>query len=188
MENEKNDGITEEEIYKWIPGYEGHYKISNFGNVLSFKGKNNVNGKVKKLVTNPTGYEILGLMKNGKRKLTGVHIFVCTLFNGKQPTKEHQVNHIDGIKQNNYADNLEWCTRSENARHAHDNGLAKGGIGKKSVIQKTLNGDIINIYSSLHVGAKAVDGNANGISLACRKKLKTYKGFIWDYAQEIEVK
>ena len=43
-----------------------------------------------------------------------------------------QINHIDGNKGNNHADNLEWCTNAENTQHAYDNGLYENrGINRK---------------------------------------------------------
>ncbi len=51
-----------------------------------------------------------------------VHRLVCQAFHGPPETGQ-EVNHLDGVKTNNSAQNLEWATRSENLKHAHATGL-----------------------------------------------------------------
>lgn len=89
------------------------YYISNFGNVRVFTAKTN-----RELNREPTD--------NGKGYLKiawkYVHRMVAETFLEKIEGKDF-VNHLDGNKQNNKVDNLEWCTRSENMQHAHDNNL-----------------------------------------------------------------
>lgn len=51
-----------------------------------------------------------------------VHRLVANYF-VPNPNGYSEVNHIDGNKENNCADNLEWCTRSQNNRHAFQTGL-----------------------------------------------------------------
>jgi hypothetical protein len=53
-----------------------------------------------------------------------VHGLVARVFLPARPTAAHQVNHVDGDKTNNVIGNLEWATRREQQRHAHDNGLS----------------------------------------------------------------
>lgn len=50
------------------------------------------------------------------------------------PDPEHftDVNHIDGNKSNNRADNLEWCDRSYNLKHSYDIGLHKKKVEEES--------------------------------------------------------
>ena len=57
-------------------------------------------------------------------KLYGVHRLVAEAFCEKTNGKT-TVNHIDGNKRNNNADNLEWCTPRENVQHAYKTGLVK---------------------------------------------------------------
>ena len=58
-----------------------------------------------------------------------VHRLVCAAFHGPQPEGKPWVNHKDGVKNNNHADNLEWSSISENVQHAHDTGLVKKVTG-----------------------------------------------------------
>ena len=98
-----------------IPNYEGHYQVSNQGEIYSLK-------KNKKLFTrvHTKGYLEVELFKNGKGKIFKVHRLVALAFLGNS---DLQVNHIDGNKKNNCVDNLEWVTPKENQQHAIKNGL-----------------------------------------------------------------
>ena len=103
------------EVYKDIVGFEGIYQVSNFGNVK------NQHGKILKTYQINSGYLCLKLHDaTGKRSGHLVHRLVATAFLDNPKT---EVNHIDGNKHNNTLTNLEWCTRSENIRHALDTGL-----------------------------------------------------------------
>ena len=59
-------------------------------------------------------------------------------------------------------------------------------LGKaKTVIQYDLNGKYINTYESTGVAAKSIGGQHSHIGECCRGKIKSYKGFIWRYAEDI---
>lgn len=73
-----------------------------------------------------TGYRFYQLYKDKKMHNVTVHKLVATAF-CKHLKRHDTVNHIDGNKLNNRADNLEWCTNAYNHEHATKNGLkAKG--------------------------------------------------------------
>ena len=120
------------EIWKDITGYEGIYQISNHGRVRRIwkKSRTNPEGKLKILKMSITGYGYysLYLFKNGKRKQYTIHKLVAVEFI-ENPLNKPQVNHIDGNKINNHVDNLEWCTCSENIKHAYKTGLKKAKTG-----------------------------------------------------------
>lgn len=53
------------------------------------------------------------------------------------------------------------------------------------VNQYDLNGKFIIAYPSTGIAAKAIGGNSSHIGECCRGKIKTYKNFIWRYAEDI---
>ncbi|MFZ1389475.1 MAG: NUMOD4 domain-containing protein [Thiolinea sp.] len=110
---------NQDEIWKDVVGYEGHYKVSSHGNVRSLKrGKN----KLLKAKLNHNNYYIVRLYKDSDWKQLRVHRLVAFAFI-PNPLNKPQVNHIDGNKRNNFYKNIEWSTNSENQIHAYANGL-----------------------------------------------------------------
>ncbi len=126
MQQQTND-ITE--IWKDIQGYEGCYKVSNFGNVRALKREYCLNGvkrltedKILKKRNSTDGYLRVAITLDGKRKDVGIHRLVAMAFINN-PENKLEVNHKDGIKTNNHVSNLEWATRREQMKHAYDMGL-----------------------------------------------------------------
>lgn len=56
------------------------------------------------------------------------------------PENKPYVNHLDGCRSNNLVENLEWCSPSENTKHAVKTGLMKP-TKERTVIQYNLNGE-----------------------------------------------
>ena len=101
------------------------YFIDKEGNVYS-KRKFNLLTKLKQYKTGHKGYVKVRINK----KDYFVHRLVAIAYLNN-PQKKDTVNHIDGDKSNNHVNNLEWCTRSENCKHAYDTGLHKPYKGLK---------------------------------------------------------
>lgn len=124
------------EVWKEIEGYEGLYEVSDKGNVRSkdrtiiYNNGKKVfyKGKEKSQITDKYGYSYVSLYKGQKHKQGVIHRLVANAFIPKVKEKNH-INHIDGIKSNNHAENLEWCTPKENSLHAIEKGLLKDVVG-----------------------------------------------------------
>ena len=98
--------------FKPIPGYEKYYSINNDGVVFSTK-----TNRILLPGTFTNGYLYVRLRNNGVRKNELVHRLVALTFL-ETSLGMNYVNHIDGNKANNSAENLEWCTRSMNMIHS----------------------------------------------------------------------
>jgi hypothetical protein len=129
---------------KIVPGYE-NYECDIFGNVYSLNYNGTGERRKLKTKTHRNGYIALGLFKNGKQKGFYVHRLVMLTFFGKS---DLQVNHINGIKEDNRLENLEYCTALENTTHAIKEGLRnhKGENHCKSYLTES---EVIEIKTAL---------------------------------------
>jgi hypothetical protein len=178
-----------EEIWKDIVGYESHYQISSFGRV---KSPSNDKGRKEKFLKSGGSrikghYVYILLSKNNHQKSYLIHRLVAQSFIPNLNNKPH-VNHINGIKDDNRVENLEWATRSENMRHADAIGLrimSKGPKNPKSVSvsQFTLDGIWIRDWIGIAETARITGFDASSISSCSTGRLKTACGFIWKKKQ-----
>lgn len=104
------------EEYKEIPGYNGRYIITNDGRVWSNRRKNGIERFLKNYKLGDY-FCVYLYPKDGCREARMVHRLVAETFIPNEENKPF-VNHIDGNKENNHVENLEWCTQKENVNHA----------------------------------------------------------------------
>ena len=166
------------EIWKDIKGYEGLYKVSNQGNVISIN-----NGRNVKREANLKGYRIINLWKNGIGKMFRVHRLVAKAFI-PNPEGKPCIDHINGNRSDNRVENLRWVTNKENQNNPITKNKFKNRKGKphhEIQIEQVKNGVVIKIHQSINSAARELNITASNISAICRGKGKSYKGFGWRY-------
>lgn len=102
-----------------IPGWEGLYSASETGHIWSHA--KNIWLSESKV---PQGYVSVCLKSNGRQVTSQVHRLVASAWIGERPAGL-DVNHINGVKNDNRPCNLEYMTRKENVAHAMRMGLMK---------------------------------------------------------------
>lgn len=118
--------LVETEEWRQIEEFPS-YEVSSFGRV-----RNALTGHPTRVIVNPRGgYLAVKMYASSLRsvKTRQIHRLVLTAFHRPRP-KDTEANHIDGNKQNNHADNLEWVTHGENMRHAYKIGLVRPRQGE----------------------------------------------------------
>ena len=179
------------EVWKEIPGFNGAYYASNYGRIMSKRRNGTV--KYDKILTPCYDrYLYIGLRKDGLKRRYQVHRLIAETFCDK-PLNAQCVDHIDGNKHNNNADNLRWCTFRENSqnpntRPKHLKGITEAPRETKQVAQYSKDGSLIRIYLSLADAARAVGtckGNiirvAKGGRNSAGKRCITAAGYKWKY-------
>lgn len=181
-----------EEDWVDISDYEGLYRISSQGRVMSLIS----GGRILTPSLNSAGYERVCLCKNGTCKFLFIHFLVARAF-VQNPEGKPFVDHIDGDKRNNAASNLRWCTQKENcnfelakkrriASHKPENSPWFGKSGglhpsSKVVAQYSRSGELIRTYDGLSEASRKTNIDIKNISSCCRLKRKTAGGYIWKF-------
>lgn len=136
-------------------------------------GKRLTKGRILAQYKMPNGYLQVQFSKNELREKHYVHRLVANTFlkNGNHLS---DVNHIDGDKNNNCVENLEWCSHRDNQIHMVNNGLTS----KSKPVMCLETG---KIYRSMAEAEKQTGIDRHSIKKSCESD-KGYRGFCWRYA------
>lgn len=158
-----------DEIWKDIPGYEGLYQASNMGRIASIRS----GFKLRSLVRSPVGYVQCAIRIKNKSKNYMVHHLIANTFLPPPVTPEYtQIDHINNIKYDNRAINLQRVTPSQNIKHNYNRGISnieRTGI-KKRVKLFNKEGKSIGIFDSVKDAAKFLNTSIGNVSSLCNGK------------------
>ena len=141
---------------KWVPikGYETMYMVSNLGRIKSldkivnskYNSKAIKKGKLMQTNSLRKGYKYIELydLETNHKKFS-IHRLIAIHFI-PNPNNYPMINHKDGNTLNNSIDNLEWCTASQNTKHAFDTGLLVTRKGESCTQSKLTEQQVKDIY------------------------------------------
>lgn len=164
--------IDETTNWEVLPDYP-LYKISEDGRVYSSWVKRMLKSSEK------DGYLFYSLTDSfGTAKSIGAHRLVARAY---LPNLKNLpwVNHKDGNPLNNHVKNLEWCTKSENAQHAHDTKLNKSG---KTIVQLSKDGEEIDRFINVATACRKLNKDRGMIDDVLKGRRKYAHGYAWKYA------
>lgn len=144
----------DEEVWKVVPTLED-YEASNLGRVRrTIHAEHYLKGHLMRLI-DEHGYRKVAITRDGRTRKIAVHRMVVAAFTGRMEPREIHVNHINGVKHDNRLENLEWCTASENHKHAMRMGLMRPLIlyGEATGHAKLTASDVIEIRRRVREGA-----------------------------------
>jgi len=156
----------EGEIWKDAVTLEGVYVVSNKHRVKRIMHRKNTSNNIRKQSTTKEGYKYVGI--NGKLFL--VHRMVAMAFI-PNPDNLPEVDHVDGNKENNIPENLEWVTSAENKRRAWAMGLSKARKGEKQSMSKLTEKEVLEIRAIGKTMSQKEIGRLYGVNHQCIYKI-----------------
>lgn len=151
-------------------------QISGFNITRSGEIYNRETGRKRKLCLNRSGYSRITI----KTKTYLVHRLVAKTYLSN-PNNLPQVNHKNGIKTDNRVENLEWCSRSHNVKHAFETGLNKGSSRRVVQIKIVETEGETEVYDSMGKASKSTGVSIASISIACKNENRKPGGYKWSY-------
>lgn len=163
-----NDELHEE--WRPVAGYEEIYAVSSIGRV-----KNRKTQRILKQYKEKDGYLCVCLSYGGIQKKLRVHRLVALTF---IPNEENKplVDHINGKRDDNYIENLRWCTNEENL--TYPNAIYNRYIkqGKPVICIETG-----ITYPSVREASRQLNVDHSNIIKCCKHQVKTVKGLHFEY-------
>ena len=178
--------------------YEGLYKVSNLGRILSLNYRNTGRAELMNPYEDTGGYLRVELSKNGEEKTCKVHRLVAETFLENPENKPHINHKIEGDEGkkinmvifnkdgtiNKERTTIEWVTPKENNDYGtRTERIAKAntnGKCSKKVLQFTLDGEFLREWPSIHECSRNGFDFRN-VSACCLGKRKSAYGFLWMY-------
>ena len=161
----------DEELWREWP-QDPRIKVSNKGNIVSCK--RGAPYPLKVWHTN-SGYQMVSAGPPPQL----VHRMVAETWI-PNPNHYEQVNHVNGNKDDNSVENLEWVTQSQNLCHAYRTGLRKG-YAKGTPIRIVETGEI---FESIRECARRIGGDPGTISKCLAGERSTCCGYHFEYVED----
>ena len=163
--------MHDEELWREWP-QDPRIMVSNMGNVVSYR--RGAPHPLKVSYTN-SGYQKVGAVHASPQL---VHRMVAeTWIDNPDPTYYTQVNHINGNKDDNRVENLEWTTPSKNMSHAWRTGLTEG---RRTPIRIVETGEV---FESLTECARQIGCAPSNISQCLAGRQLTCRGYHFEYVE-----
>ena len=171
----------ENEIWKDIPGYDGKYKISNYGNVYSEYVKRNLI-----LGTEKGGHRTVSLRIGEEKKLYQVHRLVAQAFIPNPENKSFVLHKVGvNVGGTDHVSNLYWGDHIENMKDRKKEGYhskqAEEKLGRPVLQIDLKTKEIIMEHSSISSAARYLNKPAQNICAVCRGERLSAYGYFWKY-------